>query len=521
MPNGVTAAPTLSSSNGTPTGNAVTATFAVAGTYSVDVTIANPGSGSIVVPLSVVVGQVLTSITVTPASPVSVPAGGTQNFSAIALDQFGIALVTQPTFVWTIANGGSGTINPSTGAYTAPGTVGATATVTATSGAVSKTASVTTIAASQTPTALTGTVIGTSGSWNNSGTTVSNVFDGNTSTFFDAPTAGTTGSPDWVGLDLGSAYTITSITFAPRVGFESRMVGGFFQGSNDPTFTTGDMTLGTITTAPADGYTTISSSGTGSYRYVRYVAPAGGYGNIAELKFSGMSPAADTQAPTTPGTPTLKYATSTSVKIAWAAATDNVGVAYYKIYRNGTQVGTSTTACYVDTGLSSTTAYSYAVYAVDLAGNVSTPSTTLSAATTSALSGTIIGTSGSYDGTSTIAKVFDGNLNTFFDAPTAGTTNSPNWVGLDYGAATTHRITAIAFAPRVGFESRMLGGVFQESNDATFSTGVVTLATITSTPADGVTTIAVSGLAGYRYVRYVAPPGGYGNIAEMQVFGTV
>jgi hypothetical protein len=66
----------------------------------------------------------------------------------------------------------------------------------------------------------------------------------------------------------------------------------------------------------------------------------------------------------------------------------------------------------------------------------------------------------------------------------------------------------------------MLGGVFQESNDPTFSTGVVTLATVTTTPPDGFTTIAVNGLPGYRYIRYVAPAGGYGNIAELQFFGT-
>jgi hypothetical protein len=93
-------------------------------------------------------------------------------------------------------------------------------------------------------------------------------------------------------------------------------------------------------------------------------------------------------------------------------------------------------------------------------------------------------------------------------------------VGLDLGAGTGDTVMSISYAPRIGFESRMVGGIFQESNDPTFTTGVVTLATITSTPSDGYTTIGVSGLAGYRYMRYLAPPGGYGNIAEMQLFGT-
>ena len=35
---------------------------------------------------------------------------------------------------------------------------------------------------------LSGTVIGTTGSWNNSGNTRDKAFDGNTATYFDAPT---------------------------------------------------------------------------------------------------------------------------------------------------------------------------------------------------------------------------------------------------------------------------------------------------------------------------------------------
>ena len=54
----------------------------------------------------------------------------------------------------------------------------------------------------------------------------------------------------------------------------------------------------------------------------------------------------------------------------------------------------------------------------------------------------------------------------------------------------------------------------------TFSSGVVTLYTISSAPADGLNTVAVSAPGTYRYIRYVAPPGSYGNIAEFDVFGT-
>ncbi len=46
----------------------------------------------------------------------------------------------------------------------------------------------------------------------------------------------------------------------------------------------------------------------------------------------------------------------------------------YLIFRGGTQVGTSTSTSYTDTGLASSTAYSYTVKARDAAGNTSAAS---------------------------------------------------------------------------------------------------------------------------------------------------
>lgn len=133
--------------------------------------------------------------------------------------------------------------------------------------------------------ALTGTVIGTSGSFNNSGATRDRVFDNDLSTFFDAPV----GDGAWAGLDLGQARWVKSIRFAPRADYGSRMVGGIFQGSNDPTFGSGVVNLATINSAPANGtYTTINVNPNGqTFRYVRYLSPNGGFGNVAEVKFYG------------------------------------------------------------------------------------------------------------------------------------------------------------------------------------------------------------------------------------------
>ena len=80
--------------------------------------------------------------------------------------------------------------------------------------------------------------------------------------------------------------TVTSVRFYPRDGFASRMNGGQFQGSNTGPDATDYVTLATITTTPTQGvYTTLPVNNTTRYRYLRYVSPDYGYGNIAELEF--------------------------------------------------------------------------------------------------------------------------------------------------------------------------------------------------------------------------------------------
>jgi hypothetical protein len=65
------------------------------------------------------------------------------------------------------------------------------------------------------------------------------------------------------------------------------MVGGIFQGANQPNFSDA-VTLYTVTTTPASGvFTPASIANTAVFRYVRYLSPNGGWGNVAELQFFG------------------------------------------------------------------------------------------------------------------------------------------------------------------------------------------------------------------------------------------
>ncbi|MGW8061460.1 glycosyl hydrolase family 18 protein [Streptomyces ziwulingensis] len=72
-------------------------------------------------------------------------------------------------------------------------------------------------------------------------------------------------------------------------------------------------------------------------------------------------------APSAPGTPTASGVTDTSVKLSWAAATDDKGVKNYDVLRDGAKVATVTGTTYTNTGLTAGTDYSYTVQARDTA----------------------------------------------------------------------------------------------------------------------------------------------------------
>jgi fibronectin type 3 domain-containing protein len=83
---------------------------------------------------------------------------------------------------------------------------------------------------------------------------------------------------------------------------------------------------------------------------------------------------ADTVPPSAPGGLNGQSANPTTSFLTWNAATDNVGVAGYNVFRNGQNVGVTASASYQDTGLTQAGTYSYTVEAFDLGGNLSSAS---------------------------------------------------------------------------------------------------------------------------------------------------
>jgi hypothetical protein len=153
-------APTYSS-NGTNASKNMTATFSRAGSYTFQVVITDPAGLTVTSSVTVAVNQTLTRISVSP-TPASVTEGGTQQFAASALDQFGQAMATQPSFSWSLGISSIGTVS-STGLYTAPIASTGSATINATSSAMSGSATVTVTLPGPTipaaPTNLTATAV--------------------------------------------------------------------------------------------------------------------------------------------------------------------------------------------------------------------------------------------------------------------------------------------------------------------------------------------------------------------------
>ncbi|WBQ04006.1 glycosyl hydrolase family 8 [Kribbella sp. CA-293567] len=216
----------------------------------------------------------------------------------------------------------------------------------------------------------------TASSIEGSGFEASKAVDGNSATRWASTEAH---DPEWIRVDLGAAANITRV----KLNWEAAY------GKTYKIQTSADGSTGWT-----DVYSTTTGNGaiddltvSGSGRYVRVYGTARGttYGySLYDLEVYGSSDGGtgDTTPPSTPSGLAATGTTSSSVSLAWSAATDNVGVTGYVISRNGAEIATTGTGTtYTDTGRSASTSYTYTVKARDAAGNTSGASNTVTATT--------------------------------------------------------------------------------------------------------------------------------------------
>jgi chitodextrinase len=115
--------------------------------------------------------------------------------------------------------------------------------------------------------------------------------------------------------------------------------------------------------------------------YTLGVAASDAAGNVSSIASStrATSACSDTTPPSAPSGLAVTGTTQTGISLAWTASTDNVGVAGYALYLNGTKVGTTAGTSYTFSALSCGTSYTLGVAASDAGGNVSSIASTVAA----------------------------------------------------------------------------------------------------------------------------------------------
>ncbi len=163
----------------------------------------------------------------------------------------------------------------------------------------------------------------------------------------------------------------------------------------------------------------------------------------------------DTTAPTTPAGLTATAISSSRIDLSWTASTDNVGVTGYNIYRctglgctPSTQITTSATNSYSNTGLSASTVYVYRVAAYDAAGNVSAQSSSASATTLAPL-----------DTTPPVISAVTASSVTSSGATITWTTNENSDSQVEYGLTASYGSQTTLNTSMVTSHSQALSGL--------------------------------------------------------------
>ena len=147
-----------------------------------------------------------------------------------------------------------------------------------------------------------------------------------------------------------------------------------------------------VATTSVSPYTDTTVAGTTAYTYT--IAAFDYSRNTSALSSPLAVTTPDTLAPSVPTGLTATSTSSLLVNLLWTASTDTggSGLAGYKVYRGGGQIGTSASASYNDGTVAGSTAYSYTVASYDNAGNISAQSAPASVTTPDTLPPSVPGT---------------------------------------------------------------------------------------------------------------------------------
>ena len=191
----------------------------------------------------------------------------------------------------------------------------------------------------------------------------------------------TSGAFDQAAAASGNGTSVATGATA-AVGAGELVVGGIVTGGQPGTVTPGSsqgqpFVMGTHTSVGSADMEDIVSSTAGTQQSTAtFTSATDWHAGVAVFhQFSSSNPP-----PSVPTGLSAPTDTASSVGLSWTASTG--GATGYTIYRNGTQVGTSTTTTYTDSTVSPSTTYQYTVDAYNGAGTHSAQSSPALSVTT-------------------------------------------------------------------------------------------------------------------------------------------
>ncbi|QDO93980.1 T9SS type A sorting domain-containing protein [Formosa sediminum] len=154
-----------------------------------------------------------------------------------------------------------------------------------------------------------------------------------------------------------------------------------------------------------------------------YLATAIWGGDAAQNLWDGNTAEEDTEAPTMPTDLAYSDVTETSATLTWTAATDNVAVASYNIFMDGTFLTKAYTNSITISDLTAETTYAFSVSTEDAAGNTSATTAAITLTTSEAIVYEYC-TSESFEN-------ITGNINTYYDEVSWTGDNGLEWTATD------------------------------------------------------------------------------------------
>jgi chitodextrinase len=285
-----------------------------------------------------------------------------------------------------------------------------------------------------------------------------------------------------------------------------------------------DVYRGTTLLTTVIGTTYTATGLTASTAYSFTVRAKDAAGNVsASSNTVNVTTLANTTDTTAPSTPTLSASgtTQTSTNLSWTAATDNVGVTGYDVYRGTTLLTTVTGTTYTATGLTASTAYSFTVRAKDAAGNISASSNTVNVTTLANTTVTYCASQGNSTADERIGRVQFGTINN----ASTGTAGYENFTAISTNAV---RGTAYTITITPSWTSTVYSegyAVFIDyNNDGDFIDAgetVFTKAASKTTPASGSFTIPATTTVGAKRMRVSMKYNGVPTSCEAFSYGQV